>query len=194
MSWEVTNTDEHLCPCGAGSYRITTLSDDWGRTEERWEMICPTCATRFALHRYYYQDSGRTWPAFIWVKLEALRQVQDDQGDHAALKERILATARARYLDRWIQHFAHAKSRKEIWRILTNTGKCYPSLSTFYQATKGTVPRQYLTTRFTFENLTWILAQLDIQDAHIYGLLSEADRMRQTIEAQEVQLRKEGFR
>jgi len=31
------------CPCGKGNYKVVHEVDDWDRSRESWEMLCPAC-------------------------------------------------------------------------------------------------------------------------------------------------------
>jgi hypothetical protein len=194
MSWEVSSVKDYSCPCGSGTYRITTLSDDWGRMEARWEMFCPDCATAFSLYKYYYQDSGKEWPAYVWVKADMLESFQKKRAEFESFKDRIISIARAHYFDTWMHRFLGATTRKEMWALLTDGGSRYPSLSTFYQHTRGIDPQRYIASHFTFDNLPWILGQLAFVDPRVNDLLIEAGQMKQSIEDQERELRQDGFR
>ena len=67
MSWEDIRTLEESCPCGAGLYTVTLRSDDWGRSEQRWEMICSECADTYELSENYLVRKGMTENNFSWV-------------------------------------------------------------------------------------------------------------------------------
>lgn len=194
MSWEVISTSTHNCPCGLGSYLVVVLSDDWGRTEERWEMRCLKCSSEFALYKYHYQDSGEVWPAYVWVRVEALHRVHAAEANLATFQDRVIATAKSRHLAQWMNHFAPASSRKDLWRRLTDNGKRYPSLSTFYQHTRGSDPLEYVAQRFTFQDLAWILEKLAIEDKELDDSLHQAARMERDLSLLKANLIRQGHR
>src|SRR4051794_13525515 len=51
MGWDLDSAHRHPCPCGRGEYEESYWSDDWGRGETRYEMLCPDCKQRYAYVR-----------------------------------------------------------------------------------------------------------------------------------------------
>jgi len=50
VSWEDHPPISYPCPCGKRAYSVTQRSDDWGRFEERWKMLCPECQETHGLY------------------------------------------------------------------------------------------------------------------------------------------------
>ena len=63
MSWEESFRREYPCPCGKGRYEYVSYSDDWGRGEIKYEMLCPECERRYHLEWRGYKpwDQWQVW-------------------------------------------------------------------------------------------------------------------------------------
>jgi hypothetical protein len=130
ISWELKNTGLYTCPCGKGEYEIETYSDDWSRTEERLEMLCPQCANLYVYDNTVLAGHPGDETLRGWV----LKSVIEEEQKHKADLE---AKAKQLYLGLWESKFIWLKTKKDIWRVLSHNGKYYPSLGTFYAHTKG---------------------------------------------------------
>lgn len=47
MSWEEMYRRKYPCPCGTGKYEAIGHSDDWGRSETTYNMLCPICQEKY---------------------------------------------------------------------------------------------------------------------------------------------------
>jgi hypothetical protein len=131
MSWDVVTDDKRTCPCGSGHYRVVVRSDGWGRSEQNWSMECPECEKNYALAVRHDIDSGMSVARFCWVPLALSQEVSALEGDARRQIEEVEMVARERYSEKWHRHF-EGVAKKAIWTQLTDSGKEYPSLSTFY--------------------------------------------------------------
>jgi hypothetical protein len=60
------------------------------------------------------------------------------------------------YYGRWQSHLMQARSKKDLWAILTQNGKYYPSLSAYYRHSKCKnieALRKYADTFFNYHDL-----------------------------------------
>jgi hypothetical protein len=94
-------------------------------------MQCRACGAKYGLYAHDYNRKGlietyRGWvPRVTLNELAAARLARDKA-------EKCLGTdAEAAYGKRWLAHF-DGKSKKAVWAELTENGKHYPSLQTFY--------------------------------------------------------------
>ena len=172
MSWEETRRSEHRCPCGAGTYTVVFLMDDWNRTEERWTMNCSTCKNNYVRHTFWYLDSGMTAESYRWVRCEALHAYQECVRAHEQLQRKISNTARVRHLEKWRALFTDCHSKKAVWLCLTG-GRGYPSLPTFYAHIRPLGVDHYIEAWFTWQHLPEILYRLKVTDADIQELLAD---------------------
>lgn len=168
--------------------------DDWNRSEERWEMDCLTCKQNYRLYTHHYYDSGMACSSCLWVQNGQYESVERIEAQLTKAKEDVVRVATSRYMDKWLSYFQDAKSKKEIWRRLTDNGRRYPSLSTFYAHTRHMDPESCVRKEFDYGNVLIILQKLGITDEEINGKLQAAkqveNRLREAIEW----LIKEGYK
>jgi Transposase, Mutator family len=118
MSWEEVSRSRHPCPCGRGEYEESYWSDDWGRGETRYEMLCPECKGRYVYVDYPLK--GFYGPPRGWT----LKSILEAERRH---REEVTAKAKAAYWDIWRAKFAGLKTKKEAWEVLTRHGRYYPA-------------------------------------------------------------------
>lgn len=131
MSWEDSKPEPRACPCGKGKYTVTHRSDDWNRFDERWSMLCPRCKADYGLHSYATNRKGIAETHYGWVPKRPLDELAElvKRRDDESRKLAVLLVSR--YASSWHEHFKRM-SKREIWTELTNDGRNYPSLATFY--------------------------------------------------------------
>lgn len=66
MSWEIDSIRRYPCPCGAGEYEEVSKSDDWGRFEESYQMLCPICAPLYTATYEEYSSKGLGRSFYRW--------------------------------------------------------------------------------------------------------------------------------
>ncbi len=194
MSWEETSRNEHGCPCGGGTYTVAVFCDDWGRSEERWQMNCPACRERYGLHKYYYEDKAMSSEAYLWVRRELLREADDVRARLHKTRGEALTLGAARYIDKWLSYFHGAKTKKEVWRRLTDDGQRYPSLSAFYSRVRNHDVQGYLRSEFRFGNSPAILEALGIVDNEVTEKLEVAGEAERVLQETQQRMLREGFR
>jgi hypothetical protein len=169
MSWEEYN-EEKPCPCGTGTYAITRQENDWGKSHEWFEMKCLRCQANYAQHTHTYHDPGApggTSSLCLWVLRDDKLAVDDVERQIEREKLSMLATAQARYLQKWLENFA-GKAKKNVWEELKSIDRSrVPSLGTFYKHTKDDSVEGYLHDWFKAERLLEILAFLGVADSEI---------------------------
>ena len=135
-------------------------------------MNCKKCMRDYALHGYEYYDSGMRCFAYKWILKSVLKFADHIQleGEKAAEQARMLA--KKKYWDVWLARF-EGESKKGAWVILTENGKEYPSLSTFYSHTRNEDLSHYLKSFFQ-AHLNRVLLILNVRDKEIYELLNKS--------------------
>lgn len=194
MSWEEMRVRKYKCPCGSGTYTVRSFMDDWNRTEESWEMDCPICKKKYQLYTYHYYDSGMMCNAYLWVPKDLYSEMEKIKERLEKSKEEVVNLARSRYMGMWLSYFSDAKTKKEVWRRLTNNGERYPSLSTFYSNIKNNNIRKYIADYFCHDNLAFILEKLRIKDADIYKKTLEIKELDDKLDNMRENLIKKGYR
>jgi hypothetical protein len=149
MSYEEMDRVTRPCRCGKGTIVAIAEMDDWNRWRSYETVNCPVC---LAEDRRTERDAG---------KKERQQEVALARAKRAAEK---------RYLRPWLDGF-QGLSKKAVWLTLTNGGKNYPSLGTFYSHLKDYKSvEDYLKWRFDQEPLA-MLKIARIRDAEIEKLL-----------------------
>jgi hypothetical protein len=153
MSYEEISRKSRPCWCGKGTIVSVDEMDDWNRFRS-WQIIeCPACRA---------DDAKRQVEA---TKKEARRD---------AARKKAKKLAKARYLVCWLRQF-DGLSKKGAWSLLTNQGRNYPSLGTFYSQLKhyGSIS-DYL--RWSFDqDFEGMMKRAGINDQEIEQLLREAE-------------------
>jgi len=130
MSWEEDFRNRYPCPCGKGEYEEIHYSDDWGRTETRYVMLCPSCKEKYVYDHTVIPGHPGDEIERGWV----LKSVLEAEHKH---RKSVEEKAKTLYFKLWKKKFKSLRTKKQMWEILTLNGKYYPSLGTFYKHTKG---------------------------------------------------------
>jgi hypothetical protein len=67
MSFQVDSFRYAPCPCGKGTYKIVRERNDYGRTREYWEMLCPICKEALRLEEIPASEMTPAGPTYRWV-------------------------------------------------------------------------------------------------------------------------------
>lgn len=170
MSWEEMSRRRYPCPCGRGEYEEMSLSDDWGRSETRREMFCMECKQNYVydttvIHGHPGDEIERGW---------VLKSVLEAEAKH---RKDVEEKAKTLYLYVWKEKFERAKTKKQIWKVLTGDGKYYPSLGTFYKHTKEYPKEQlmrYVNGFFSYHGLKRVFAVCQVKpDLNGLGITQE---------------------
>jgi hypothetical protein len=194
MSVEVIAENERPCPCGSGTYSVTTSANDWGGATERWTMGCRNCRSEYALLEYAYREKDRQWLGYVWIdsadrkRLDALTEAIDDS------EKQLLIDARAAYFDRWMELTQSASTKKQLWSLLTNDGaRPYPKLPTFYNHVRRIGLEHSWASEFSYPNLSRIVEVIDPSDQSLADHLTNAAQRRTERDEFEESLVENGF-
>ena len=177
MSWEDDSVDEEKCPCGKGTYSVTSSSDDWNRFRTSWTMNCTECKRNYRLFEFTYHRDGMGETGFRWVKTEIYdaAMAMIERGER--MEESCLAKARAEYLEILVQQ-CNDLSRKEIWTKLSKGLRSFSSLGTFYKHTKGRDKRAYLADVFQYYPVPDVLRLIGVKNVALVASLQEAKKLK----------------
>src|SRR5690554_3918724 len=154
MSWDY---DEYLkpCPCGKGQIRVVHGSNDWGQTSYDETILCPECREKDELEKAAKEERKRIANQKITTALGYFRE---------------------NYLDRLINEFVDAKSKKAIWKRAYEIGLETYSESSFYKHTrsKAIVIEEYVKGKINWKNLKKLAAFLQINDSKLDELYDDA--------------------
>jgi hypothetical protein len=84
---------------------------------------------------------------------------------------------KAEYGEKWRQHFA-PKKKKEIWEALTQGGKVYPSLATFYSHVQHLGLEKVLNRYLDFEHFDKLKRILKLRDAKSSSIIGEITKVK----------------
>lgn len=177
MSWEEMSVDRHPCPCGKGTYSVTTLMDDWNRTNSSMHMDCEECRSKFVLFSEHQNRGGVPHTVKFWISKEAEVEYGCLREASASARRQVKNLRTQRYLSQWKALFL-GKNKKQAWKILTSNGVRYPALGTFYLHTKDEGLDAYLERHFkNADDRTWleIATALGVDDREISDLVKRAD-------------------
>lgn len=193
MSWEEMCRDKRACPCGAGYYAVIERSDDWGRSEELWEMLCSACKVDYGLYTHKYNHNGFTEAYHGWLPKARIVELEAAGKELARTQEAVSLYARSEFSERWNKHFA-GESKKSIWGELTENGKHYPSLNTFYQHIRDSSLQQVLDRYFEWPSLPTIVRVLQLCGCELQSRIEEAQKIERLLEEQDGAVRTKAFR
>jgi len=194
MSWELSGVQKHKCPCGRRTYTVRLLTDDWNRSDEQWNMNCSDCNRRYTLYRYSYPDSGMILQSYCWVKKKLFARMRMIQAELEKCRRNAVRLFQSRYKEKWLSRFSECKSKKTVWKLLTQNGRRYPSLPTFYSHTKNKDLEGYLIQQLTFDNLSFVLKMLSVKDNKLRERIKKATQMSRRYRTAKAQLMREGFK
>ena len=105
MSWEEDFRRRYPCPCGKGECEEIHCSDDWGRSEASYKILCPICKEKYVYdntmiggHRWNERKRG-------WV----LKSVLEAEQKH---KKNVEEKAKKLYFEFWKAKFKNLTAKK----------------------------------------------------------------------------------
>ena len=182
MSWEESPPIVRPCPCGIGHYTIIERTDDWGRSEERWEMQCQSCVENYGLFSFDYNRKGIVSTSRNWIPRQLSNELATMESTIEREKENLSAFAMTEFLERWKQHFK-GKTKKAIWRELTQDGARYPSLPTFYLHIRESNLEQQLARYFDYREIATVIRILQLNHPEIDRQVELIQTLERVLEA-----------
>lgn len=192
MSWEDHEPIKRPCPCGKGHYAVIERSDDWNRFDERWEMQCPACNAKYGLYARDYTRKGMVATYRGWVTRDVLRELAAAMAAVEEAREQLTSYAVAALGARWTVHFA-GKAKKAVWRELTEDGKHYPSLGTFYKHVADSGMARVLERYFDPRELPTVIRILGPSASELSERMAEVARLEREMDAQDSRARQQAF-
>lgn len=192
MSWEVHEPIKRPCPCGKGHYAVIERSDDWNRFDERWDMQCPACNAKYVLYALDYTRKGMAATYRGWVPCDVLRELATAIAAVEEARKQLTSYAIAALGARWTAHFA-GKAKKAVWRELTEDGKHYPSLGTFYKHVADSGMARVLERYFDLRELPTVIRILGPKASALSERMAEVARLEREMDAQDSRARQQAF-
>lgn len=195
MSWDEMKCTEYHCPCGKSTYTVKLFMDDWGRSEERWNMECPDCKQNYRLYSISYYHKARSEASPCWVPRSAYEEVEETREKLFSTRKEATNIAATRYLGNWWDYFKDIKIKKRVWEILIQKKKVtYPSLQMFYSDVNRKGLEAFLRGWFAYDELPIILEILSVKDADLEGYFELVDKIEKQLEVQKKQLAQLGVK
>lgn len=190
MSWEIDGESYKACPCGAGLYKLVTLSNDWNQHDERWEMLCASCKGNYTLYSFTYTYKGSVEVQRGWLLRsleEALIQAEQSlEKQNLQLKTYVIE----HYAQRWQEHF-QGMSKKAIWHELAQGAEYSQSLGTFYRHIQQSGLTQVLMSYLDYSNLPIVVRILDLNDSNLRLQVEQVKRCERVCEEKRNHIRHE---
>jgi len=174
MGWKETGREEYSCSCGMGKYIVIRKINDRNFINTSAYIQCCVCEkAESEVILYEYQKNGLWHTVFHKLKINEFNKAKYlvSQAESSLVKANDLLEKR--YLNQWLSFFK-GKRRKEIWRLLTDSGSEYPALSTFYRQIKEDGPEKYLKEYFK-NNRQKVFKFLNIKDSEVQHNFNQAE-------------------
>lgn len=156
-------------------------------------MLCPKCRETHGLYTFHTCCSGLTETHHAWVSkklladlAEAMTQIREEKISLGLYLEKW-------YGDVWRSHFK-LMSRKNVWLILTENGKHYPSLSTFYNHIRHSGIIKKLNDYLRYDDLEIILRILKINDEELESRAKTIRDLERLANLQEEKIRQSTYK
>jgi hypothetical protein len=128
-----------------------------------------------------------------WVRRQTLSRVLRVEARVENAKMGVVNLATSRYETKWLAYFEEAKSKKAAWQRLTDAGKRYPSLATFYSHTAKMDLQAYLLRQFNFDSLPIIVKKVGSGDKELKKKLDAVKECELELEISKTRMLKDGF-
>ena len=151
-------------------------------------MHCSHCNTNYALYTYYRNRKGITETYYRWVRKPLLQELAGLNERMEAEKRGLATYLKKQYGEKWLQHF-HRKTKKAIWSELTQDGRTYPRLSTFYTHIRDSGLDSVLERYLEYREAGTVIRVLELNDVELTSILARARELEELIEQKEQHVR-----
>ena len=156
-------------------------------------MDCPKCKRKYYLYSCADPNSGMHHRSNRWVRRQTLSRFLRVEARVENAKEGVVNLATSRYETKWLAYFKEAKSKKAAWQRLTDCGKRYPSLATFYSHTAKMDLQAYLLRQLNFDSLPIIVEKVGSGDKELKKKLDAVKENELELEIDKTRMLKDGF-
>ena len=189
MSWEDDRSETRPCPCGSDNFTVTFRSNDWGQHEECWSMHCPKCAETHRVYSYVIMDrKGMAGTRYVWVPRHDIAELHALQESIGKRNDDLTAYLKKYYGRKWVAHFSGVP-KKQVWTELTENGRHYPQLSTFYKHVRQSGIAYVLERYFCYDQSETVIRILEIDDANLVSQVIGIADSKRGWETREEQIR-----
>ncbi|MDQ7797379.1 MAG: hypothetical protein RDU76_00360 [Candidatus Edwardsbacteria bacterium] len=193
MASSGNQAQKYKCPCGKSYYTVHSYYDQAGLFDEHWEMNCCRCKQRYQLSSLLKESGRGLNEAYLWAPINIFSELAIVEDQLHRAQGDMLALARELYLERWLGYFSGAKTRKDVWRRLTDGGKRAPSYRLFVRSAPRDNLEDYLQRYFHYFNVDHILEKLGVRDIRLDEMKGRIAELQTGRERAQGLLRMEGF-
>jgi hypothetical protein len=155
-------------------------------------MHCPACKANYGLYTQDYSDKGIAARYRGWARRTLLLDLSAATENLEKEKGRLTDHARTEFRERWNKHFS-GKTKKAAWRELTDDGKSYPSLPTFYTHIRESSLEQVLERYFECGELPTVVRILRLNGSDLETSLTRVQRLEEELKRKDHHAREEAF-
>ncbi|WP_145956177.1 hypothetical protein [Burkholderia pseudomallei] len=116
-----------------------------------------------------------------WLPRALLQELSRKGEELQRAKKELTSYAVAQYGEVWGKHFS-GKSKKGIWQELTDGGKCYPSLATFYSHVRQSSVSKVLEQYFDYSYLPTVLRVLELAGSELQSRIEQVGELERQFE------------
>ncbi len=156
-------------------------------------MECCACSEKYGLYSATYNRKGMRETSSGWVSHAMLQQVAAAKLKVEEAERRLTADAASQFGEPWRKHF-DGKAKKTIWSELTEDGKCYPSLGTFYAHVRDSGLDRVLARYFDRRELLTVIRILGPSASVLAERMAEVERLERDLDTRSSWARRQAFR
>lgn len=119
---------------------------------------------------------------YSWLSRVVLQELSIAATELAQSKEALSVYARTEFVERWNRHF-NGKTKKNVWRELTEDGKHYPSLPTFYAHVRHSTMQRELDRYFEWHTLPTVARVLELSRSELQSRIEHIQELERLLEA-----------
>ncbi len=142
--------------------------------DEQWVMHCQVCQGTHQLYPYTTSHKGIQERNFLWALRADVRELSNIGEAREKLRDEVASYLVDRYGARWANHFA-GKSKKTVWAELTDDGRAYPQLSTFYNHVSSYGLAYIFSEYLRYEKIDVVVRVLAVDDDELRARVAEIE-------------------
>ena len=155
-------------------------------------MHCPSCKEKYGLYASNYSRKGMASTYHCWLPRLLLKELSVAAEELEQAKKALSVYATAHYQERWNTHFI-GKAKKAIWRELTEDGKHYPSLPTFYLHVRESSLERQLARYFDYRELPTVVRVLQLSASELHSRVEQVRELEHMLEESHSNARQQAF-
>jgi len=155
-------------------------------------MYCASCRTHYALYTYHHNRKGLIETYYGWLPVVFMHELTTLVTAIEDEKSQLTKYASTHYGEKWRNHFS-GKTKKTIWRELTQEGEQYPGLSTFYSHARSSSMHSLLNDYFRYREIQTVIRVLELDDGNLGAPIEHIQKLEKELEEKHSQARHQAF-